>query len=151
HGRQRSDDHVVEIRTQPELHAKYAKISRMLGGIKEVAEYAMALLLIRLVGMMPRSMARPAAQTLAWLGFHLAMRQRKAGMRNLQIAFPELSDSQREHILRGSFQNIGRLLVEFTHFPELNKSNIPRFVVHDGLENYLEGVRRGRGVIFMTA
>ena len=123
----------------------------MLGGIKEVAEYALALLLIRLFGIMPRSMARPAAQTLAWLGFHLAIRQRKAGMRNLQIAFPELSESQRERILRGSFQNIGRLLVEFTHFPELNKTNIPRFVVHDGLENYLEGVRRGRGVIFMTA
>jgi len=123
----------------------------MLGGIKEVAEYALALLLIRLFGIMPRSMARPAAQTLAWLGFHLAIRQRRAGMRNLQIAFPELSESQREHILRGSFQNIGRLLFEFTHFPELNKTNIPRFVVHDGLENYLEGVRRGRGVIFMTA
>ena len=35
--------------------------------------------------------------------------------------------------------------------PELNKGNICRFVVHDGLENYLEGLRRGRGVIFMTA
>jgi len=35
--------------------------------------------------------------------------------------------------------------------PELNKGNICRFVAHDGLENYLEGLRRGRGVIFMTA
>jgi lauroyl/myristoyl acyltransferase len=66
----------------------------MLGGIKEVAEYALALLLIRLFGMMPRSMARPAAQTLAWLGFHLARRQRRAGMRNLQIAFPFMTDSR---------------------------------------------------------
>ncbi len=111
----------------------------------------MALLLIRLFGMLPRSIARRAAQVLAWLGFHLARRQRISGMRNLQIAFPELGDAQREHILRGSFRNIGRLLVEFTHFPELNTSNISNFVVHDGLENYLEGVRRGRGVIFMTA
>lgn len=123
----------------------------MLGGIKEVAEYVMALFLIRLFGMLPRSIARLAAQMLAWLGFHLARRQHIAGMRNLQIAFPELSDAQREQILRGSFSNIGRLLVEFTHFPDLNKNNISHFVVHDGLENYLEGVRRGRGVIFMTA
>jgi len=123
----------------------------MLGGIKEVAEYAMALLLIRSFGAMPRNAARVAAQMLAWLGFHLARRQRIAGMRNLQIAFPERSDADREQILRGTFKNIGRLLVEFTHFPELNRSNISAFVVHDGLENYLEGVRRGRGVIFMTA
>src|SRR6266481_514672 len=53
--------------------------------------------------------------------------------------------------LRGCFQNLGRLLVEFSHFPELTKGNISEFVVHDGLENYLEGLRRGRGVVFMTA
>src|SRR5438128_9329394 len=33
----------------------------------------------------------------------------------------------------------------------MNKGNIAQYVVHDGLENYLEGLRRGRGVIFMTA
>src|SRR5262249_22126204 len=40
---------------------------------------------------------------------------------------------------------------EFTHFPQLNEKNIAHFVVHDGLENYLEGLKRGCGVIFMTA
>ena len=123
----------------------------MRGGIKGVAEYTVALLVIRTFGVMPRNIAHRAAKILAWLGFHLAGRQRRAGMRNLRIAFPELRDNEREQILRGSFQNLGRLLVEFTHFRELNKRNIWRFVVHDGLENYLEGLRRGRGVIFMTA
>src|SRR5204863_2585324 len=77
--------------------------------------------------------------------------QRSSGLYNLRMVFPELSEEERERILRGSFQNLGRLLVEFTHFPELNKGNIAQHVVHDGLENYLEGLRRGRGVIFMTA
>jgi KDO2-lipid IV(A) lauroyltransferase len=123
----------------------------MLGGIKEVAEYLLALTLIRLFGAMPRNIAHRAAQMFAWLGFHFAKRQRAAGMRNLQIAFPGLGEAEHEQVLRGSFQNIGRLLVEFTHFPDLNNRNISKFVVHDGLENYLEAVRRGRGVIFMTA
>src|SRR5439155_7290465 len=78
-------------------------------------------------------------------------RQRQAGLRNLQLAMPALDQAERERILRGCFQNLGRLLVEFTHFPELTKGNIADHVVHDGLENYLEGLRRGRGVIFMTA
>lgn len=72
-------------------------------------------------------------------------------MRNLQMAFPQLSEVERKQILQGSFRNLGRLLVEFTHFPKLSKDNIARLVSHDGLENYLEGLRRGRGVIFMTA
>jgi Kdo2-lipid IVA lauroyltransferase/acyltransferase len=123
----------------------------MRAGIKGVAEYSLALLIVRLFAAMPRRIANPTAKTLARLGFHLARRQRRAGLRNLQMAFPELSRSARKEILRGSFENLGRLLVEFTHLPELNKGNICRFVVHDGLENYLEGLRRGRGVIFMTA
>ena len=123
----------------------------MRAGIKGVAEYSLALLIVRLFAAMPRRFAYPTAKTLARLGFHLAPRQRRAGLRNLQLAFPELSQKAREGILRGSFENLGRLLVEFTHMPELNKGNICRFVVHDGLENYLEGLRRGRGVIFMTA
>jgi KDO2-lipid IV(A) lauroyltransferase len=123
----------------------------MRGGIKGVAEYTLAMLIIRLFGAMPRNIAHRAAQTLAWLGFHLASRQRHAGLHNLRMALPELTENERRRILRGSFQNLARLLVEFTHFPELNKTNISRFVVHDGLENYLEGLRRGRGVIFMTA
>lgn len=64
---------------------------------------------------------------------------------------PELSEAERNRTLRGSFQNLARLLVEFSHFPDLHKANISQFVIHDGLENYHEAVRRGRGIIFMTA
>ncbi len=123
----------------------------MSGGIKGVAEYTLAVLIIRTFGEMPRKLAFRFARILAWLGFHLAGRQRRAGLQNLQTAFPNLSNNERKRILHGSFQNLGRLLVEFTHFPELNKTNISQVVIHDGLENYLEGLRRGRGVIFMTA
>jgi Kdo2-lipid IVA lauroyltransferase/acyltransferase len=123
----------------------------MRAAIKELIEYRLAQLFLKTFGIMPRKIAARAAGTVAWLGFHLARRQRRAGLRNLQMALPELENAEREQILRGCFQNLGRLLVEFSHFPELNKGNISQFVVHDGLEYYLEGLRRGRGVIFMTA
>ena len=123
----------------------------MHGGVKEFAEYSLAVTLIKTFGILPRPVARLAAGILAWLGFHLARRQRDAGLHNLSLAFPEMTEADRERILRGCFQNLGRLLVEVTHFPQLNKANITQFVVHDGLDNYLEGLKRGRGVIFMTA
>ena len=54
-------------------------------------------------------------------------------------------------VLRGCFHNLGRLLVEFGRFSKLNTENISDFVTQDGLENYHEALRMGRGVIFMTA
>src|SRR5262249_45670278 len=114
----------------------------MRGGIKGLAEYTLARVLIQTFGLLPRRLAYPAAKIVAWCGFHLARRQRNAGAHNLHLAFPGSSQSERDRILRGCFQNLGRLLVEFTHFPELNKGNISRHVVHDGLENYLEGLSR---------
>ena len=123
----------------------------MRGSIKGLTEYTLARFLITAFAIMPRTIAFPAADILAWLGYHLARRQRRAGFHNLRIAFPDVTEAQREQILRRSFQNLGRLLAEFTHFPDLNKANISQHVIHDGLENYLEGLGRGRGVIFMTA
>src|SRR3954469_7867742 len=99
----------------------------MRGGIKGLTEHVLAWILVKSFGVMPRAAAHRVAETLAWLGFHLAARQRRAGLHNLRMVFPELSDSERQRILRGCFRNLGRLLVEFTHFPELNKSNIAQF------------------------
>jgi len=123
----------------------------MQGGVKELIEYSSARLLLETFGLMPRAVAYPAARALAWLGFHLARRQRRAGLENLRMALPGLPDQERRRIVRGCFQNLGRLLVEVSHFPQLTKSNISQYVFHDGLEHYLEGLHRGRGVIFMTA
>jgi KDO2-lipid IV(A) lauroyltransferase len=122
----------------------------MRGALKEKVEYALAWMLLKTFGWMPRPVARPAAQAFAWCGFHLAKRQRRTGERNLSMAFPGMSASERERILRGCFQNIGRLLVEFSHFPDMKKANIGEHVLVDGFENYAEGVRRGRGVIYLT-
>lgn len=113
-------------------------------------EYVLARAVLFFFGALPRSVAQPAAQTFAWCGFHLARRQREAGIRNLGMAFPEKPAEERLRILRGVFDNLARLLVEFPRFPRLNKANIADHVVYDGFENYQEAARRGRGVIYLT-
>jgi len=119
--------------------------------IKELTEYAAARTLLFAFAAMPRNMAYGAAGILAALGFHLARRQRRSGPHNLPMAFPEKSDCHRGQIVSGCFRNLAGHVVDSTPFPELNKGNISEYVVHDGLDNYLEGLRRGRGVVFMTA
>src|SRR5262245_6513424 len=104
--------------------------------IKEFLEYTLALLLLKFFGCMPRKLAYVAANAVAWIGFYTARRQRRAGLKNLELALPELDAEERRRILRASFKNLARLLVEFSHFPELHKGNISKLVLYDGLENY---------------
>ena len=123
----------------------------MTESVKDALEYAAALALLKTFGWMPRAAAYPAAEIVAALGYRLAKRQRLAGIQNLRMAMPNVTDQERLAILRGSFSNLGRLLVEFSHFPGLNKNNISELVAYEGFEHYEEAVSRGKGVIFLTA
>jgi Kdo2-lipid IVA lauroyltransferase/acyltransferase len=123
----------------------------MTESVKDALQYVSALALLKTFGWMPRFVAYPAAEIVAMLGFRCAKRQREAGLQNLRMAMPELGDEERLRILRGSFSNLGRLLVEFTHFPSLNKRNIADLVTCEGFEHYQNAVRRGKGVLFLTA
>src|SRR5262245_53157842 len=119
-------------------------------GALEYLEYAAAYLLLKSFQWMPRKVAYFGAEVVASIGFGLARRQRRVGLQNLRMALPELNERERHRILRRSFSNLGRLLVEFSHFPELNENNISRYVIYEGLENFAAGLRGGKGVIFLT-
>jgi len=122
----------------------------MKNGVKAAAEYAAAVALLRIFGWLPRKLAYRAARIASWMGFRLAKRQRNSGLKNLSMTMPHLSAAEQESILRACFDNLGRLLVEFSHFPDLTPLNISDYVVYEGFENFSEGVRRGKGVLFLT-
>jgi KDO2-lipid IV(A) lauroyltransferase len=71
-------------------------------------------------------------------------------MRNLELAFPEISEQEREHILQGCFANLGRLLGEFSHFPRATPESLRGIVECEGLENLEAARANGRGVILFT-
>jgi Kdo2-lipid IVA lauroyltransferase/acyltransferase len=123
----------------------------MKGGVKAALEYAGARSLLAFFGAVPRRTAFLAAELVSWLGFHLAKRQRLAGLQNLRMAMPELSDTERVAIIRGVFSNLGRLLVEFAKFPDLKATNIADRVSYEGFENFTQAASLGKGVIFLTA
>ena len=47
-------------------------------------------------------------------------------------------------------RNLGWMAAEFARLPRYTKENISQLVVLDGNENFLEGQRRGKGVLFLT-
>src|ERR1700732_2465523 len=119
--------------------------------MRQRLEYAAAWPFIKILGMLPRPLARAAGIGLARVVYLLHVRLRQGGMRNLSLAFPEKTEAERTRILRGEFDSLGRQLAEVCHFPKYTRENVERVVVYDGLENYERAHARGKGVLFLTA
>jgi Kdo2-lipid IVA lauroyltransferase/acyltransferase len=114
-------------------------------------EYAPAWLFVRVIGMLPRPIARFAGIALAWSVYLLHGRLRRVGMRNLELALPEKTKSERRKILRGTFTSLGRQLAEVCLFPRYTRENLGQVIVYDGFENYERAHSRGQGVLYLTA
>ncbi len=117
--------------------------------------YWLEYLPVRLIAFTMRWLPRPAARAcgtaIAILAYWALPRLRAVGLRNLEMAFPEKSPREREHILKGEYLSLGRLLAEVPKFPTYTKQNVERIAIYDGLENYQQASARGKGVLLMTA
>jgi KDO2-lipid IV(A) lauroyltransferase len=100
---------------------------------------------------LPLPLANRVAVSACALLAVLVPKLRRVAKINLSFAFPELSAAEREQISNGVFRNIARMLVALARFPDLNAFNIGAWIRYEGLENYLDAKRRGRGVLVATA
>jgi KDO2-lipid IV(A) lauroyltransferase len=120
------------------------------GKVQTALEYATARVVLGGLGLLPRPLAVSTGRGLARIAYGLSDRLRRTGFRNLELAFPEISERERERILRGCFKNLGRLLGEFSQFAQATPESLRRIVECRGLENLREAQARGRGVILFT-
>jgi KDO2-lipid IV(A) lauroyltransferase len=118
--------------------------------MRQRLEYAAAWPFIKILGVLPRSLARAVAIALAQVVYLLHARLRRVGMRNLAMAFPEKSEAERARILRGEFSSLGRQLAEVCQLPRYTLENVENVVVYDGFEHYEQAKARGKGVLFLT-
>jgi len=119
--------------------------------MRQRLEYAAAWPFIKLLGILPRPLARAVGISLGRIFYLLHFRLRRVGMRNLALAFPEKTAAERARILRGEFTSLGRQLAELCQFPRYTRENVDQIVVYDGFENYERARARGKGVLFLTA
>ena len=119
--------------------------------MRQRLEYALAWVIIKILGGLPRSLSRAAAIALSWTICLIHVRLRHVGMRNLKLAFPEKTRRERARILRGVFTSLGRQLAEVCLFPTYTLENVGKVVVYDGFENFERALARGKGVLFLTA
>lgn len=81
-------------------------------------EYIPVRVLFAILGALPRKTSLRGGMSIARLAYRFAGGLRRVALRNLEIAFPEKSLSEREAIALASFENLGRVLGELAHFPK---------------------------------
>jgi KDO2-lipid IV(A) lauroyltransferase len=125
------------------------RVSRR-GTARTYSEYALAWIILKTLGVLPRRAAIGTGQFIGAIVRRMVPRLTRHAAANLKLAFPTLDDAARHRILRGTFDNLGRLLGEVSRFPRLTPDNISGLVVYEGLENFLTARAAGRGVILLT-
>jgi KDO2-lipid IV(A) lauroyltransferase len=118
--------------------------------MKEWLEYAAVWLILKTLGALPRTVARALAASVTRLLFRLQPKFEKTAEFNLRLAFPDWTAAQRKDVTRKMVRNLGWMAAEFAGFPRLTKENIGKVVILEGHENFLEGQRRGNGVLYLT-
>jgi Kdo2-lipid IVA lauroyltransferase/acyltransferase len=118
--------------------------------LRERIEFAVVWLFVHSVRLLPRRVARAVGAGIAAVAFFGLGRLRTVGIRNLELAFPEKTATDREKILRSVYWNLGYLLAEFCKMPGYTAEGASRFIRYEGLENFLRARERGKGVLVLT-
>jgi Kdo2-lipid IVA lauroyltransferase/acyltransferase len=118
--------------------------------LREKAEFAVVWLTVFKLRHLPRGLSRASGALVGVIAYRLLGRLRSVGLRNLELAFPEMPMAEREAILRSEYRNLGFLLAEFCKMPGYTPATASRFIRYQGLDNYLAARDRGKGVLVLT-
>src|SRR5213596_3064316 len=121
---------------------------------RHLLEYIVARSLLSLLALLPLSLAMRVAVVGSRVFFACLPRLRRIGLRNLDLAFPELSLAERRQLLKQSFENFGRIIADFAHFPRTTPAELAARVETSFPQAFEDRYRAakaaGRGVIFVT-
>ncbi|MBX7053743.1 MAG: lysophospholipid acyltransferase family protein [Pyrinomonadaceae bacterium] len=118
------------------------------------AEYAAVRALFIALGVLPRRVCLAVCRLFLRAGYYLIAGLRRTGMRNLEIAFPEKTLAERREILKGTFDNLGRVLGEMSQFHKSTPESLARIIdlkLDETAQNvYDRHDAEGRGVMMVT-
>ena len=125
------------------------------GQFKTWAEYTSLRLLLWFVRILPKRASVYLCTASARLAFWVLGDRLASGIRNLEIAFPEMDPNERKRILRSSIESIGRTVAEFANFDPATAEESGETIRFD-FESpeflaYKKAKDGGRGVLMPTA
>lgn len=103
-----------------------------------------------LVSQLPYRLQMKMGEWLGRLFYHLLKRRRFITRRNIELCFPDLSESEREHLVRENFKSTAKAVFEtgiawFWPYKRLQK-----LYTLEGLEHIRSHQEKGQGVLLLT-
>ena len=120
------------------------------GKLQTLLEYAAARSILGGLGLMPSGWAMTTGRWLGSIAYAAAGDLRRTGERNLKLAFPEKSEEERQKILRGCFESMGRQLGLFSQFSSADRESLLSLTEWEGLENLEAAKGNNQPVILFT-
>ncbi len=128
-------------------------MARQIGNVQARIEYTGIAAVAGALRSMPLERAVRAGARLGGWAMKFDRPNRRIALKNLAIAFPEMTTPARLAVLSAMYRSWGRMLAEWTHFGELSRANIERVATYEGKEFWDDAERRskGRGLLVLTA
>ena len=111
--------------------------------------YNALMLLSRLVRLLPYDVLLFLGRILGNLYYLLIKKQRRRAIEQMMPAL-NIDESEAKKIVRASFVNLARNMLDILYMPNLNEKNLNQYVEIDHLERMREALAEGHGVVVLT-
>lgn len=108
-------------------------------------------LIINLIRHIPLSVRRFLACLIARLSYYISLKHRLIAIHHLMRAFPDKSLKEIIVIAKESYAGFVLVVADFFDIPHLNKDNLHQWISIEGLDNYTEACKEGKGVLVFSA
>lgn len=118
------------------------------------AEYYAGRIILSSLGILPRRIAVEVGLFAGKIGYLLLGKLKRVARINTKIAFPEMTEEDREKLVRGCFLSLGRQLGEISQFHKATKESLENLVEfpadNEQWQKYNDLKKQGRGFIFLS-
>lgn len=111
--------------------------------------YKALMLLSRLVRFLPYGLLLFIGRILGNLYYLFVKKQRERAVAQMMPAL-QISEAQARKIVRASFVNLARNMLDILYMPNLNEKNLSRYIQIDHLERMRAALDEGHGVVVLT-
>ena len=108
-------------------------------------------LIINLFRHIPLSLRRILAFFIARLAYYISLKHRLITIHNLMRSFPDRPLKEIIRLAKESYISAALVVVDFLDIPYLNKNNLHQWISIEGLDNYTEACKKGKGVLIFSA
>ena len=108
-------------------------------------------LIISLSKHIPLSLRRILAVFIARLSYYISLKHRLIAIHNLMRSFPDRTLKEIIRLAKESYISFTLVIVDFFDIPCLNKDNLHQWISIEGLDNYTEACKEGKGVLIFSA